>query len=570
MGLRNTMGVMDTYSGYTVPKTNEKGEIIYISDPITGEQRPMTKRLLPDKAIEALKDDQREVIQKLIEAKRALEELERSEMGSKEYEQKVWKAWSALTEAAGLSKEKNKKAESRIAKHYNEYLQNEEIKQGKRTKLGVFFERYGLIIADGAVICLGVLGTVATVATLGTTSPILTAVETAYWTARTGMSAAEDYLMHGKFTLEGTGVAALTVVPIYGRAASQLLRGMGLVESEYLIRVLTYGSGTGLAIWGGLTAGEAIYDAFRYGLTSEDLQNIVSAGVPLVVGVSQPITYRWMLEKAPNEFMRVLEYAKKLPKELREQVERNVRFIIKHGFPREWRAYYAAVIKELEWLGVVGPDAERLASWLLLYESSGNATIGHSLRVYKYLQSFMKDYPELFKGTAQEIREILIAALLHDIGKDGVEFSYLAHKGKAFEKLVDAIRKKYPDKPEWEIDKLVNQEIPRIITPQHINPIILRTVFPESPEVVEHGVRYHHENWIGDGPNKLAGEMIPFIGRLLRFFDTIEAMSDNRKYQKSRPLEKIMDVLNSQQFDPSLRLYVMEWLNKNRGMIGPK
>ena len=39
-------------------------------------------------------------------------------------------------------------------------------------------------------------------------------------------------------------------------------------------------------------------------------------------------------------------------------------------------------------------------------------------------------------------------------------------------------------------------------------------------------VRHHHENWDGTGyPDGLAGELIPLAARIIRFADTIDAMT---------------------------------------------
>jgi HD-GYP domain-containing protein (c-di-GMP phosphodiesterase class II) len=69
-------------------------------------------------------------------------------------------------------------------------------------------------------------------------------------------------------------------------------------------------------------------------------------------------------------------------------------------------------------------------------------------------------------------------------------------------------------------------------------------------------IRYHHENWDGTGyPQGLAGEMIPIAARIIRFADTIDAMTTERPYR--RPLGE--SVVRSEivrcrgtQFDPQI------------------
>ena len=45
-------------------------------------------------------------------------------------------------------------------------------------------------------------------------------------------------------------------------------------------------------------------------------------------------------------------------------------------------------------------------------------------------------------------------------------------------------------------------------------------------------IRHHHENWDGTGyPDGLAGESIPLASRIIRFADTIDAMTTERPYR---------------------------------------
>jgi HD-GYP domain-containing protein (c-di-GMP phosphodiesterase class II) len=69
-------------------------------------------------------------------------------------------------------------------------------------------------------------------------------------------------------------------------------------------------------------------------------------------------------------------------------------------------------------------------------------------------------------------------------------------------------------------------------------------------------VRHHHENWDGTGyPDKIAGETIPLAARIIRFADTIDAMTTERPYR--RPLTEAQvraEVLRCRgtQFDPGI------------------
>ena len=69
-------------------------------------------------------------------------------------------------------------------------------------------------------------------------------------------------------------------------------------------------------------------------------------------------------------------------------------------------------------------------------------------------------------------------------------------------------------------------------------------------------MRHHHENWDGTGyPDRIAGEQIPLASRIIRFADTIDAMTTDRPYR--RPLTEAQvraEVVRCRgtQFDPTI------------------
>jgi len=69
-------------------------------------------------------------------------------------------------------------------------------------------------------------------------------------------------------------------------------------------------------------------------------------------------------------------------------------------------------------------------------------------------------------------------------------------------------------------------------------------------------VRHHHENWDGTGyPDRIAGLAIPLGARIIRFADTIDAMTTERPYRG--PLSEAQvraEVLRCRgtQFDPEI------------------
>lgn len=83
-------------------------------------------------------------------------------------------------------------------------------------------------------------------------------------------------------------------------------------------------------------------------------------------------------------------------------------------------------------------------------------------------------------------------------------------------------------------------------------------------------VRYHHERWDGMGyPDKLKGEQIPLLSRIIAIADSYDAMTNNRAYKKSIPREKAIEELinnKGKQFDPNL----IEFIEKNIDTIFDK
>jgi HD-GYP domain-containing protein (c-di-GMP phosphodiesterase class II) len=73
---------------------------------------------------------------------------------------------------------------------------------------------------------------------------------------------------------------------------------------------------------------------------------------------------------------------------------------------------------------------------------------------------------------------------------------------------------------------------------------------------VRAAVRSHHERWDGTGyPDKLAGEAIPRIARIVACADTFDACTSTRPYQKAMPLDVavgILDNLSGKQLDPDV------------------
>jgi putative nucleotidyltransferase with HDIG domain len=154
-------------------------------------------------------------------------------------------------------------------------------------------------------------------------------------------------------------------------------------------------------------------------------------------------------------------------------------------------------------------------------EYTGN----HTARVteYSYLLGQQLDLP------AEELHWIRLGTPLHDIGKIGIEDSILRKPGKLTPQ-------------EFEIMKTHTIKGVKII--EQIGD--LKDVIPI--------VRSHHERWDGHGyPDKLKGDEIPRLARIVAVADAFDAMTTNRPYRPCmQPDAAFAEIerMKGKQFDP--------------------
>ena len=132
-------------------------------------------------------------------------------------------------------------------------------------------------------------------------------------------------------------------------------------------------------------------------------------------------------------------------------------------------------------------------------------TRGHSERVSTYAVAIAQQ----LGLEAAEVRNVEISALLHDVGKIGIE---------------DAILQKPEALTESEFAQMRAHSLKGSAIVSSIKR--LRDLLP--------GIRSHHENWSGGGyPDGLAGEEIPLVARIIAAADVFDAMTTNRPYQQA-------------------------------------
>jgi putative nucleotidyltransferase with HDIG domain len=155
-------------------------------------------------------------------------------------------------------------------------------------------------------------------------------------------------------------------------------------------------------------------------------------------------------------------------------------------------------------------------------------TSGHSRRV----QQFSTIIARAIGLSERDIDSVGRAALLHDVGK-------------IYEKYAGVLSKQDKLTPEeWAIIQEHPEDGAKLVATM----TRLRDLVP--------AVRHHHENWDGTGyPDRIAGTAIPLAARIIRFADTIDAMTTERPYRgplsESQVRAEVIKCRGTQ-FDPEI------------------
>lgn len=131
----------------------------------------------------------------------------------------------------------------------------------------------------------------------------------------------------------------------------------------------------------------------------------------------------------------------------------------------------------------------------------------------------------------KDIDNLEHAAVLHDLGKIGIDDKILRKKGKLTKKEYKEI-KKHPR---------IGAEIIRSVH-------FLKDVVPL--------ILYHHERYDGKGyTSGLKGKNIPMGARILAIADVYQALISDRPYRKAYPKKEALDIIkeaSGTQFDPAI------------------
>jgi putative nucleotidyltransferase with HDIG domain len=154
-------------------------------------------------------------------------------------------------------------------------------------------------------------------------------------------------------------------------------------------------------------------------------------------------------------------------------------------------------------------------------------TYGHSARVAAFSLEIADEL-----GYPQDKREGLRrAALLHDIGKIGIEDHILRKAGALNYAEAKHMRE---------------------------HPVIGHHMLKDVPFLHSSlsGIRHHHERWDGTGyPDALGGETLPLQVRILSVADVFDALTSDRPYRAAMSMAEAMEMITREagrQFDPAV------------------
>ncbi|MDD3809716.1 MAG: diguanylate cyclase [Erysipelotrichaceae bacterium] len=172
-------------------------------------------------------------------------------------------------------------------------------------------------------------------------------------------------------------------------------------------------------------------------------------------------------------------------------------------------------------------------------DTKDHYTYSHSNNVCYYATELAYGL-NMDKDSIEIIKE---AALLHDIGKIGIDEKILNKNGR-----------------------LSDEE--RMIMQTHVeNSVAIIKHIPSLTYVIP-AVIGHHERWDGNGyPRKVRGHDIPLFARILCIADSFDAMLSKRSYKEVRPLEFALKEIEKNagtQFDPELAVIFAELVRKQK------
>ena len=175
-----------------------------------------------------------------------------------------------------------------------------------------------------------------------------------------------------------------------------------------------------------------------------------------------------------------------------------------------------------------------------MVEKRDQETGGHIERTTEFLRILLDGMLKEGINTKEicdyDFELFVSSARLHDVGKITISDIILNKPGKLTDEEME-IMKTHAKEGELIIDK-----------------IVFRAGDKKFLQYAKLFAGYHHENWNGKGyPHGLAGNDIPFQGRIMAFADVYDALISARPYKKPFTHEEAVNIImgkSGTQFDP--------------------
>lgn len=156
-------------------------------------------------------------------------------------------------------------------------------------------------------------------------------------------------------------------------------------------------------------------------------------------------------------------------------------------------------------LSDLGNDSTTLGNQMIALQNYDDYTYKHCLRVAMLSTSICTE----LGLSKDDTKEVIVSALLHDIGKSNIDHDIIIKPGK-----------------------LTQQEFEEIKRHPLIGYQILKRSGNYSANIMS-GVLFHQEKYDGSGyPTGISGRKIPLIARILTVADVFDALTSNRPYRR--------------------------------------
>lgn len=185
---------------------------------------------------------------------------------------------------------------------------------------------------------------------------------------------------------------------------------------------------------------------------------------------------------------------------------------------------------------------EMVMGFATLVENKDGSTGGHIKRTTMYVKLLAEElrrrgyYKEIL--TKDYVKNLCMAAPMHDIGKISVPDVVLQKPGRLTEEEFAAIKQHTISG-----GKIIQETFGHLGNEQYAG---------MAYEVA----RFHHEKWNGKGyPEGLKRKEIPLSARIMAIADVFDAVSEKRCYRDAMPLDKCFEIIrdgSGQDFDPLL------------------